>query len=87
MKTYSMKHPFDEEDSLETSSLSDEEITPDFFRNCRTHMPDKSSQLSELEDSEMSAKPFFWDGINTPFREAVSIFQTYHKLSMTKLSA
>ena len=43
-----------------------QEITDNFFHNCNSHI--QSSQLSELEDSEMP-KPFFQDDITTPSTE------------------
>ena len=58
----------DEEDSLyslETSSLSEEKVTSDFFGDSNN----QSSQLSESSDSEMSQKPFFHNGgIDVPFK-------------------
>ena len=82
MKTHSMKRPLDEEDSLyslETSSLSEHEAdsTSDYFCDSRS-----ISQTSQLSESEMPKKPFFPNGIDKAFSEAVSSVQTfnYHQL-------
>lgn len=80
MKTYSMKRPLDEEDSLctlETSSLSGDEsaLTSEFVRDSTD-----ISQISEFSESEMPKKPFFHNGIDEPFREAVSFVQLNYKL-------
>ena len=69
MKTYSMKRPLDEEEEeFETSSLSDEEVSAEFFSDSHSQA---TSQLSEFPGSEMP-KPFFQDGKDVPFTEAVS---------------
>ena len=78
MKRHSMKRPLDEEDSLyslETSSLSEHEAdsTSDYFCDSRS-----ISQSSKLSESEMLKKPFFPNGIDKAFSEAVSSVQTFN---------
>ena len=83
MKTHSMKRHLDEEeDSFETSSLSDEEVSADFFGDCNSRTT-TFSQLSEFPDSEMP-KPFFQNGMDVPFTEAVSFSKTFYELTISK---
>ena len=73
-----MKRPLDEEDSLyslETSSLSDNiDLASDSFGGSAS-----ISQTSQLSESEMLKKPFFQDGIDKIFSEAVSCLQIIGK--------
>ena len=73
-----MKRPLDEEDSLyslETSSLSDDvDLASDSFGGSAS-----ISQTSQLSESEMPKKPFFQDGIDKKFSEAVSSLQIIGK--------